>query len=287
MDLNINYSQKAITEKQALLKNAEKILKQEFIGIDTVIDSVAASINTWYLFPELQERPLVINLWGMTGVGKTALITRLATLLNFENRFFRYDMGSTSQYESDMGFLLQRNMANNGVPYMIMLDEFQYAKTKSEDNREVANNFSRDVWEILDSGKFKISRFVDRDIEKMTIWRKVLSDCLLEGVEVMNGVVIRNENIFVELLCQLDDYLGIQVQLEARDSKKEKVARFFLPDELYKLMYDYMPARIDNIIQMKRLVQKLDGIKIIELITKAIESAKSNKWIDCRSEEHT
>lgn len=109
MDLNINYSQKEINEKQALLKNAEKILKQEYIGIDSVIESVTASINTWYLFPDLQERPLVINLWGMTGVGKTALITRLATLLNFEKKFFRYDMGNNSPDDRSMGVLIQRN----------------------------------------------------------------------------------------------------------------------------------------------------------------------------------
>ena len=74
MSLKINYCEKEINAKQILLENAGKILKGEFVGIDIVIDKVIDSLNTWFLFPELQDKPVVINLWGMTGVGKTALI---------------------------------------------------------------------------------------------------------------------------------------------------------------------------------------------------------------------
>ncbi len=91
-----NYCEKEINQKQALLENAKKILKQEFVGIDTVIDKVIDSLATWYLFPELQDRPFIINLWGMTGVGKTALVVRLAKLLDYDKKFFRYDMGTNS-----------------------------------------------------------------------------------------------------------------------------------------------------------------------------------------------
>ena len=93
MSLNRNYCEQEIKQKQALLENAKKVLKQEFVGIDTVIEKVIDSLVTWFLFPELQDRPVVINLWGMTGVGKTALVVRLANLLDYDKKFFRYDMG--------------------------------------------------------------------------------------------------------------------------------------------------------------------------------------------------
>ena len=93
----MNYSAETIAAKQTLLHNARQILKNEFIGINAVIDSVIDSLATWFLFPEIQERPLVINLWGMTGVGKTALVKRLSSLLNYDKKLFRFDMAIKKQ----------------------------------------------------------------------------------------------------------------------------------------------------------------------------------------------
>ena len=77
----------------------------------------------------------------MTGVGKTALIIRLANLLDYDNRLFRYDMGNNSaEYTSLKELLKEVFRYNNGLPYMIMPDEFQYAKTKNEDEREIKNH---------------------------------------------------------------------------------------------------------------------------------------------------
>ena len=49
-----------ITDKAKLLEEASIQLKKEFIGIDYQIDQVLDNLRTWYLFPELQERPMVI-----------------------------------------------------------------------------------------------------------------------------------------------------------------------------------------------------------------------------------
>jgi hypothetical protein len=67
-------TKKAVVFKSNLLEKAKETLKQEFIGLDKIIDELTAYISAWYLFPQLQERPLIINLWGMTGVGKSALV---------------------------------------------------------------------------------------------------------------------------------------------------------------------------------------------------------------------
>ena len=63
-----------IIEKRERLEKVRIALKKDFIGLDSVIDEMVDLIEPWYLFPELQFRPLVINLWGMTGVGKTDLV---------------------------------------------------------------------------------------------------------------------------------------------------------------------------------------------------------------------
>ena len=73
-----------INEKRQVLEKSKKNLKNHFIGLDNIIDNIFANIEIWYIMPELLTRPIVVNLWGMTGVGKTDLIRRLIRELNFE-----------------------------------------------------------------------------------------------------------------------------------------------------------------------------------------------------------
>ena len=64
-------SSKELSIRKSKLEEAAIILKKEFVGIDTIIDEVIHSIEPWYIYPQGQIRPTIINLWGMTGVGKT------------------------------------------------------------------------------------------------------------------------------------------------------------------------------------------------------------------------
>ena len=86
---------KRIQERMAILEQVRNQLKQEFFGIDGVIDEVVEAISSWYLFPEIQEKPVIVNLWGMTGVGKSSLIRRLSGLIGFSKKLFWFDLGET------------------------------------------------------------------------------------------------------------------------------------------------------------------------------------------------
>ena len=74
--------------KKNRLDAASRVLKSRFFGIDAIIDQILAGINSWYFFPEYQNRPLLINLWGMTGVGKSDLVKNLVELLGLESNFY-------------------------------------------------------------------------------------------------------------------------------------------------------------------------------------------------------
>ncbi len=183
----VEYNQDEIKRKQALLQFSRETLKKEFVGIDTVIDKVIDSINTWFIFPELQEKPVIINLWGMTGVGKTALIIRLAELLEFGKKFFRYDMGDTSEDYSLKDKLENIFCYNNGMSCMLVLDEFQYAKTKNENESEIDNRSARIIWDLLDTGKIDVMNH-ERELEKLVTIKKLLIDAVNAGVKVKNGI---------------------------------------------------------------------------------------------------
>jgi len=64
----LNYE--LLKENEKLLDNASAVLKKEFIGLDDIIDSIIRNIKPWFLFPELQNRPHVVCLWGLTGTGR-------------------------------------------------------------------------------------------------------------------------------------------------------------------------------------------------------------------------
>jgi cell division protease FtsH len=105
--------------KQAVLDNARKILKQEFIGINEIIDEIIDNVSSWFFLPDLQEKPVVVNLWGLTGVGKTSLVNRLVELLDFEDSFYRFDLGekegSFSFRDSGLGELSQGHLLKKDV----------------------------------------------------------------------------------------------------------------------------------------------------------------------------
>ena len=84
---NKTFDTELLKKKNQTIDNATKILKEEFVGIDKQIDEIMYNVRTWYLYPQLQVRPLVVSVWGMSGNGKTSLIKRISQLLDIEKDF--------------------------------------------------------------------------------------------------------------------------------------------------------------------------------------------------------
>ena len=148
-------NQELILKKKSTLAKAVTQLKKEFVGLDSIIDELSDTVLPWWLFPENQLRPLIINLWGMTGSGKTDLIKRLSELLNYHKQLLRFDMGEFGTSSSFLKYTLTRQLIQfSEQSPIIVLDEFQFAKTKDEQGKEVNNTSLRIIWDLLDSGQF-------------------------------------------------------------------------------------------------------------------------------------
>jgi cell division protease FtsH len=108
---------KNIDRKREILISVSNQLKTEFFGIDNIIDKVISAIQAWYIFPELITRPVIVCLWGMTGVGKTQLVRRLVALLEFQEKFVEVQMdgGSvgTNHSFNSLTFFHRRRRARN------------------------------------------------------------------------------------------------------------------------------------------------------------------------------
>ena len=144
-----------IKSRREVLDGVKVALKEKFIGIDDVIDKIIDSISLWYLTPELQFRPLIVSLWGITGVGKTDLVRNLVKLLNFTDKFIEIQMDMKNDYSKNIENFLESSGIDAKEPAILLLDEIQRYRTLDEAGNMVENKYFNDVWMLLSDGKFQ------------------------------------------------------------------------------------------------------------------------------------
>jgi Peptidase family M41 len=154
-----------IEARKQILETTRIELKTHFVGIDETIDDLLNYIQIWYLMPEILSRPIIVNLWGMTGVGKTDLVRRLVKCLNFQDRFVEIELSHTegSSWDSSVGSALSRNGISDGKPAMVLFDEIQRFNTISSDGSPVQSSKFTDFWELLSDGR--LSKRVKDDLD--------------------------------------------------------------------------------------------------------------------------
>lgn len=163
--------QEEIKRKKDTLESVKKRLKEEFIGIDGPIDSIFENIEVWYIMPEVLNRPVLINLWGMTGSGKTDLVRKLAKYLGFADNFLEIQMSFSSNNTEDRS-TVYGEIINAGIypenQSIILFDEFQRFKTKErtmEGDKDVPNLPYQDIWSITSDGSVLETKEDKKQIE--------------------------------------------------------------------------------------------------------------------------
>lgn len=143
-----------INIKKRRLEVIKQELKSEFIGIDYIIDELINYIQIWYLMPDVLVRPIVVNLWGMTGVGKTDLIRRLVSKLEYQDRFVEVELSHGENYwYTSVASIFESNCINDGKPAIVLFDEIQRFYTIDPEGKVVTNTRSQDFWELLSDGR--------------------------------------------------------------------------------------------------------------------------------------
>lgn len=142
-------------ERRHTLEQIRARLKQDFVGIDEIIDSLLDYIQIWYLMPEILTRPIVVCLWGMTGVGKTDLVRKLVSYLDFQERFAEVELGNSDSttYYSSVNAILKSHYLTDSKPCIVLFDEIQRFYTVEPDGSPVPNTKFADFWELLSDGR--------------------------------------------------------------------------------------------------------------------------------------
>ncbi len=151
----MNINKEEVFRKKEILDECKVYLKNEFIGIDAIIDNLMDYIAVWYLMPELLRRPVIINLWGMTGVGKTDLIRKLVKFLHFQERFLEMELSNkdSSSWENSVADIFDRNNLGDGLPGIVLFDEIQRFNTIDSNGEPEPQTKFIDFWELLSDGK--------------------------------------------------------------------------------------------------------------------------------------
>jgi len=247
-------------EKQKIINNAKQILKTEFIGLDTIIDEVISNVSSWYVLSDIQERPLVINLWGLTGVGKTSLVDRLVDLLDYKDKFFKFDLGAKKDRFSFSNSFDEMCESKDTSPVIIALDEFHNSRTVSGPFRqENDEDHNRKIWELVDSG---IVQYVDW---KFGLWDfyyyiETLENLLEYGVVVEKGLVIS----------------GVKKYLKEFDLDLGEINMQFISEEKYEKIIEFAGKELNINLKsdLRKILLSLNGSGSISFLKKVVKIAK-------------
>lgn len=194
-------------------------LMERFIGIEEEIDSILQLIYNWYVNPELIDRPLIINMWGMTGVGKTDLIRQIVYHLHINNYTEKQMDGS--EYGS------VRYSLTPDEPGILLLDEFQRFRHKDENGKRIDKIGYQDIWQILSDGNLILRKAdIAYNIQKKIRTSTTKVDWVSIVLEVLEYYNIKDFNL-------LDSVL------KKTDAERKKWIFSFIDNQVDNLVVDY------------------------------------------------
>ena len=282
MNIDIKEFQKNLQLKKQLLDNAVIQLKKEFIGLDTVIDQVAQTSKSWLYFSDMQDRPTIINLWGLTGIGKTSLVNRFMELMNLSNCYYRFDLGESSNSNVNMQDKFKNIYENSENNFVLGFDEFQLARTIDEEGKEINKPTSRAIWDLLDSGKFDLVEFSIYYIGTLLKIIKKLNKALTKGVIVENGIVVEKIDEYTKLFQKSDDDDDEDDEDEPSTQNKDKeVVTKFFPSNYTYILFNLDLKKYLGTFELDEFLSTLNGEETIQYLVDVYNESMKPKKIDC------
>lgn len=150
----VNIDIEEIKRKNEVIDNTIVELKKKYIGVDEQIDEIMNNVRTWYCYPQLQDRPCVINLWGLSGCSKTDSVRTIAKLLDLEEDLIYFNFADINEKNAwEIEREIEDSVGNDKSNRIIVYDEFQYAATLDKKKEEKDNKGAlKPFWELLDTG---------------------------------------------------------------------------------------------------------------------------------------
>lgn len=201
----VNIDIEEIKRKNEVIDNAIVELKKKYIGVDEQIDEIMSNVRTWYCYPQLQDRPCVINLWGLSGCSKTDSVRTIAKLLDLEEDLIYFNFADINEKNAwEIENDIEDSVGNNKSNRIIVYDEFQYAATLNKQKEEKDNKGAlKPFWELLDTG------ILNKKTEMRTLFNVYKAYLILKRIvdtkypiKLVNGKWLNSE----DYIKNLDEY---------------------------------------------------------------------------------
>lgn len=277
-------------EKNKVIDDALVILKKEFVGIHKQIDSIMKIVRTWYLYPELQSRPVVVNIWGLSGTGKTQLIKRISQLLGVDKDTIYFNFASISESTSwEIENEIEEYVLNNNPNRIIVYDEFQYANTLDPiDGHEADKKTAlKPFWELLDNGVIKKKNDIYNTSRLVTLSSYIAKISTIHEVKIENGIWVNAKDCFngcePYIVTQFNRYFNFD--LCGEDKKNKPLKRqfdfadsdFFLTDTSLSLIITQYQRHIDMSLQDIDIYMKIKNMDANEFINFVLDLSDMTK----------
>lgn len=253
-------------------------LKSEFIGLDLIIDQIIEGVTAWACVPGVQERPTIISLWGLTGVGKSSLVRRLAELMQWTDRLTVFDCGELKASNSLGNRLRQYHQDETLAAPIFLLDEFQRGFTV-EDGKEVYGDGL--LWDWLDTGIMWDLSHVGYLTNAYADVRK-LRKCIEMGIEVKDGRVHGDLRLF-RSITEDRDYDFFEELMIGKHSRKKSDNPFFVRFRIYEYLAEYNPKKWPTAFAVSEQVKKLSASDAVDFLEAEIRELLVPQKIDTRS----
>jgi hypothetical protein len=235
----LNIDKKEIKQKKARLEACKNYLKEQFIGIDEIIDDLLDYIQIWYLLPDILNRPVIVNLWGMTGVGKTDLIRKMVSFLEYQDRFTEVELSNIDQssWQTNVSAILSNNNLNDGKPAIVLFDEIQRFNTLDHEGNPMPQTKFTDFWELLSDGKLSKRQKDDLDYYLYNyMFNKKDKERRKAGGEEITDL---NPKLNMWDAKTLKGYLGIDMDvMELSEMTEEQMMKLIMNAKSQKKIYE-------------------------------------------------
>jgi hypothetical protein len=267
---------KEFFRRKKVLEAAKAQLKKDFVGLNDIVDEIIDLIEPWYLFPTGQIRPTIVNLWGMTGVGKTSLIKRLFELIDLKDNLYKFDVGDyASQDNMKLSYAFSEKLRNRERHQLgIIFDEFQLGRTIDEHGNELEKSGLRAMWDLLDSGKISILQSSYYGSKMFQLTTK-LEDCVQNGnVESSNGKVTKNKD-YHEQYFKKEDASNTPEETSKKKKEKEKKEPdyLFVPEEFLWYIQTIWENRFISEREIKEHLGKMNHTESIDFLNETLNRA--------------
>lgn len=253
-------------------------LKSEFIGLDSIIDQIIEGVTAWACVPGVQERPTIISLWGLTGVGKSSLVRRLAELMQWTDRLTVFDCGELKASNSLGNRLRQYHQDGTLAAPIFLLDEFQRGFTV-EDGKEVYGDGL--LWDWLDTGIMWDLSHVGYLTNAYADVRK-LRKCIEMGIEVKDGRVHGDLRLF-RSITEDRDYDFFEELMIGKNTRKRSDNPFFVRFRIYEYLAEYNPKKWPTAFAVSEQVKKMSASDAVEFLETEIRELLVPQKVDTRS----